>query len=446
MTDHSLSRRLHYGLNAPLVLYFIAAGIVAGVAMVLIGPVQAGAVYLLAGVLIFFVARMDLCVLFLLLVRSSLDFSTEYSLVSLAPAAKLNIAAVLNLLLIVSGTIYLAVKGTSVWRLPGARFLGIFLLLPLLTFNRIPSLPTAVADWLRNLSCLVLYAVVATVFVGRRKVETAVGVILLSAVVPVFVGFYEKATAEVLYNGIYRIHATFFHPNAYGLYLILISILTYLLLHLRQTLLRRAGLLLLLLCCSLSLLWTLSRGAWIAALVAIGLITVVTRWRSAFAALGTVVALVALLPQIPQRFEDVASPVMQGSFQWRVWLWTKMVSFIGSHPVLGYGLGSFYFYSEGWAAHNDYLRLAFETGILGLALYLLSVFSVGFFALRQIRKDADPLTKVLSIGFVAILSGFLVASGGENVMMMPVLQWYLWALAGLVVSLGTRGEEVAGAR
>ena len=444
MLSRSLPRGLHDGLGTLLLVYFIAVGIFAGACTTLFGPLQAGAAFLLAGVLAFFVARMDLCVLFLLLVRSSLDFSTQYSLLSLAPAAKLNIAAALNLLLVSAGAVYLVIRGRAIWKLPGARFFGAFLLVSLLTLTRTPSLPTALADWLRNLSCLILYAVVATVFVDRRRVQTLISVFLFSAVVPVLVGFYQKAIGEGLFSfpAYSRIYGTFFHPHAYGLYLIFLVVLTYVMLHIKQRFLNRSGLLVLLLCCSLSLLWTYSRGAWIAVLVAAGLIALITRWRSSFAALGIVGLLAVLLPQIPQRFEDVTAPMSQGSFQWRVDLWKKMVSLIGSHSVLGYGLGSFYFYSEGWAAHNDYLRLVFETGILGLVLYLLSFFSIGFFALRQARRATDPLSRVLSIGLVAILSGFLVASAGENVVMMPVLQWYLWALAGLVVSLGTGGGKV----
>jgi len=445
MANHSLSQRAHYNFGTPLVLYFIAAGIVAGATMALFGAIQAGAVFLLLGVLILCVARIDVCVLFLLLVRSSLDFSTEYSLLSLAPAAKLNVAAVLNLLLVIAGGIYLVMKRIAIWKLPGARFFGVFLIVCLFTFSRTPSLPTAIADWLRNLSCLILYALVATVFVGRRKAEIVLSIIVFSAVVPVFVGFYQKAIGEgfLSFPGFYRIYGTFFHPTAYGLYLIFIMMLIYLMLHLRRKPLQQSGLLGLLLCCSLCLLWTYSRGAWIAALVALGFIAVISRWKSAFVALGGVVALAAFLPEIPQRFGDVTGPTTRGSFQWRVGLWKRMVPLISSNSVLGHGLSSFPFYAEGRAAHNDYVRLLFETGIFGFAFYLLTVLSIGFFALRQIRKDVDPFRRILSIGFVAILSGFLVASGGQNVIMAPALQWYLWALAGLVVSLSTRGGKTA---
>jgi putative inorganic carbon (HCO3(-)) transporter len=444
MVTHSLRERLHDGLGTPLLLYFIGAGIVAGAALVFLGTAEAGTAFLLAGALILFVARIDICVLFLLLVRSSLDFSTEYSLISLAPSAKLNVAAVLNLLLIAAGTAYILIRGTSIRRIPGVVFFAAFAVVSLVTFDRAPSLPAAIADWLRNLSCLILYVVVATVFVERRKAKILIGIILLSAVVPISVGFYQKAIGEGLFSfpSYKRIYSTFFHPPAYAVYLIFIIVLIYLLLHLRQRLLGRIGLLSLLACCWLSLLWTYSRGAWIAALVAMGIIALVSRWRSAFAVLGAVAVLAALLPQIPQRFEDVAVPLGPGSFQWRLGLWKKMVLYIEAHPVLGHGLGSFFFYSKGWASHNDYLRLAFETGILGLVLYLLGLFSVGLFALRRIRESSDRLNRVLSIGFVAILSGFLVASAGQNVMMAPAIQWYFWALAGLVVSLGTTAKAV----
>ena len=441
----SVSHRLHGSQGMSLLSCFIVAGIVAGAATALLDPLVAGGVFLLAAAFVLSVARLDLCVLLLLFVRSSIDFSTEHSLVALAPAAKINLAAVLNLLLIASGSVYIVAKRVDVWKLPGARFFGGFLVVSLVSFARTPSIPTAVADWLRNLSCLIVYAIVATMFVGKRKVERVTWTIVLSAIVPLCVGFYQKPTGAGFSSFLMfqRIFGTFFHPNAYGLYLVLVIVLTYLLLHLKQRPIQRTGLLLLLLGCSLSLLWTYSRGAWIAAVVSVGLIALLTRWRSAFAALGIIVILAVALPQISKRFQDVIGVLGQGSFQWRVTLWKKMISLVISHPVLGYGLGSFYFYSEGWAAHNDYLRLAFETGVFGLVLYLLSVCSIGVYALRLTRRNIEPFVRVLSVGFVAILGGYLVASAAENVVMMPVLQWYLWALAGVVVALGRERTRVA---
>jgi hypothetical protein len=46
------------------------------------------------------------------------------------------------------------------------------------------------------------------------------------------------------------------------------------------------------------------------------------------------------------------------------------------------------------------------------------------------------------VAFVGVLAGFLVASTVDNVVMMPVLQWYFWGLAGLVVAFSTREVQV----
>jgi putative inorganic carbon (HCO3(-)) transporter len=395
-------------------------------------------------VLVIFSVRIDVCVLFLLLIRSSLDFSTDYSLFSLAPAAKFNAAALLNLLLVFAGITYLAVNRKSISKLPGIWFLVAFLILSLAFCTRNPSIPTALADWLRNLGSLVLYVLVATTVPDKLRPGTMVKIFLLSAIVPLLVGFHQKLTGVGFFSppAYKRIYATFFHPNPYGLYLSFIIVLTYALLHTKQRRSARVALVLLLACSGLSLLLTYSRGAWIALLVSAAVVATLTRWRSALAALGGIVLVLTFVPHILYRFEDVTGTAHQGSFWWRVQLWKKMASLVGSNALFGHGLGSFYYFSQGWAAHNDYLRLAFETGLVGLVLYLCSVLSIGFFVLRRIRGEVDPLSRVLSVAFCGLVAGFLVASAVENVVMMPVLQWYFWALAGLAVSLSTRGVTI----
>lgn len=444
MVEYTFRRKLYADLIQAPVLQFVILGTLVGAVVALFDPLLAGLSFLAAAALVFFSIRIDICIMFLLLVRSSVDFSTEYSLVSLAPAARLNPAALLNLLLVIAGITYLVTTRKSVSRLPGIWPLGTFLIVSLAFCTRNPSIPTALADWLRNLGCLVLYAVVATALLDKRKPETVVKVMLFSAVVPLVVGFYQKATGIGFFSppAYRRIYGTFFHPNPYGLYLSIVIVLTYCLLHVKHKLLVSVGLVLLLFCSAVSLLLTYSRGAWIALLVSVAVVAILTRWRSALAGVGAIVLIVASAPQVIQRFEDVAGASRQGSFWWRVQLWKKMVSLIGSHAFFGHGLGSFYYFSQGWAAHNDYLRLAFETGVTGLALYICSIISIGVFTLRHMSKQVEPFRRVVSVAFVGVLAGFLVASTVDNVVMMPVLQWYFWGLAGLVVAFSTREVQV----
>jgi len=444
MVEGAFSQKLYDDFVRVPVLQFVILGALVGAVVALFDPLLVGIGFLAIAVLVLFSIRIDVCVLFLLLVRSSVDFSTDYSMLSLAPAARLNPAALLNLLLVAAGLTYLVMARRSVFSLPGAWFFGAFLILSLAFCTRNPSIPTALADWVRNLGCFVLYAIVATSLLDKRKPETVVKVMLISAVIPLAVGFYQKAMGIGFFSPptYKRIFATFFHPNPYGLYLSFIMILAYTLLHLKQKLWMQAALSALLVLSAMSLIFTYSRGAWIALLAAVAVVAILTRWRSALAGLGAIVLVVVFAPQVLQRFADVAGTARQGSFWWRVDLWKKMVSLVGSHVFFGHGLGSFYFFSKGWAAHNDYLRLAFETGVTGLALYLCCILSVGIFAVRQMRRQVDPLTYVISVAFVGILAGFLVASAVDNVVMMPVLQWYFWGLAGLVVALSKRGVRV----
>jgi len=89
--------------------------------------------------------------------------------------------------------------------------------------------------------------------------------------------------------------------------------------------------------------------------------------------------LVALcLRMSPQDHRSFSNSSHQlNSFSWRVEVWKGSLAWIGERWAFGYGLGSFHDLSEfschrekGVEAHNAYLQLWFETGVVGVLAYL----------------------------------------------------------------------------
>lgn len=120
---------------------------------------------------------------------------------------------------------------------------------------------------------------------------------------------------------------------------------------------------------------TFSRTSWIAWAVAICYLMVVFRHRATIA-LATILACIALVMIVIYQNEmavEVTKRQLSGRPQ--IWLWT-LQHFL-EHPLLGHGFDHSFWPEKPFAhAHNFFLQILFEQGILGLMSYLLMLTSV----------------------------------------------------------------------
>jgi O-antigen ligase len=151
----------------------------------------------------------------------------------------------------------------------------------------------------------------------------------------------------------------------------------------------------------LALYFTKSKGGWLAFLLAAGVFAVWTLgallWRRRLHVLGVCAGLIIVwaiaqasgsLPPLRDYF---------GSTSVRYGYWRAGVSIFAEHPLVGVGLDNFAdFYAskklpedqEARRAHNDYIQLAAETGLIGILTY------AAFLALfwRRVRRmGAEPV-------------------------------------------------------
>lgn len=197
----------------------------------------------------------------------------------------------------------------------------------------------------------------------------------------------------------------------------------------------------------IALIFTYSRGAWIALVFAIVVLFFVV-WRQRGASLkAPIVVLIALvLLYVP--FGDSISTRLfgddQGSANSRIPLDKLAFRMIADNPLLGVGPNNFtvamdqYATSEFrrewlWAVHNKYLLIFAETGIGGLLAYL--AFLLG--TLRrgwQCWRSRDSVFSPLALGFVAGIAGHMVHQSVDLFRDRP-LQQLVWLLAGLLVAM-----------
>jgi O-antigen ligase len=129
---------------------------------------------------------------------------------------------------------------------------------------------------------------------------------------------------------------------------------------------------------------------------------------AAILALGAYTAADAILTRYELITED--TPVEQD----RLVIWRDAWTMIHSHLLFGQGLGTFQWTFPAVEsvradlparyAHNDYLQVLSEMGIVGLALSLLVYVFAWRTALRHFRDPGDPLVKAIGLAMLGALT------------------------------------------
>lgn len=204
-----------------------------------------------------------------------------------------------------------------------------------------------------------------------------------------------------------------------------------------------------------AVLFSWSKGgtlALLASLLAMGVIGLGQRastrhrvWVGAAAALLLVVFVLFLTPGgLVERFGVITT---SDPTEGRVPIWNDALHLIATYPLVGVGLGNFYpallpFQSYGldlaWVnAHNDYLQMLSELGIVG-SLIAACLLGVAFWrAIRAAVSDAPQEIRFLGLACAGAMAAFFVHSVSEfNSYVLSnalVLSWVVGAAAGLRV-------------
>lgn len=159
------------------------------------------------------------------------------------------------------------------------------------------------------------------------------------------------------------------------------------------------------------------------------------------------------VPILQERIGDIATLEPFSSLMWRFRLWKNTIPFFFERPILGHGLSSFQVLSrdvQGLSllpapeAHNDYLKILIETGIVGLIIYISTYLKLLVFNLGTCFKGKDKYLKDISFLAVLLLATFLVMAFGDNILRGTATQWALFAYLGGVSSLNIKAKKQKG--
>ena len=241
-------------------------------------------------------------------------------------------------------------------------------------------------------------------------------------------------------------------PNILGsIFILMIPLCMALLLQKRRSFTDRLVFLVLLGAMGLSLVLTLSRGAWLGAAIALIVfcLAVNPRWLFILGAGGGVML---FIPSVMSRITYMLSPQykvnsMTGGrllryqtgwdmFMQKKWTGVGLGHFGGAVAMNNINLVPDTFYMD-----NYWLKTAVEMGMAGIATFAVLIFVLVFWSIRAVKQSENYDTRIVTAGGFAGLCGVICHNMMENVFEVQYMVAYFWVIAALVFYFGLRRKK-----
>ncbi len=194
---------------------------------------------------------------------------------------------------------------------------------------------------------------------------------------------------------------------------------------------------------ALCLIFTFSRGAWLAVIISMLLIGLWFDKRVLILMVLVALLTPTLMPSVYHRMSYMMSPeyLVSSERGGRLGRWDLAVKHWQTAPAVGVGLGQFggavaarnypesSFYADSW-----YLKVGTETGWIGLGATLLLILTGLRRARSSLNETDDYYLKIMGLGILAGLVGILAHNCVENVFEVPMMASYFWFFLGLVAA------------
>jgi len=139
----------------------------------------------------------------------------------------------------------------------------------------------------------------------------------------------------------------------------------------------------------------------------------------------------------------------------RIANWASTIMMIKDHPLLGSGIGTYKYnilsyqaeffdrgenrtiYPYGFPdkAHNEYLQLWAELGIVGLIIFLWLMFTYFNYGIKYLKREKDKQKQGIIIGLMGTVAAVLVDAIFEFPLHLPTNVVLFWLIIGLSVSM-----------
>jgi O-antigen ligase len=402
----------------------------------------------------------------LLFVRPSLDIFGTYSFVLYSDLPAINIAGLVAIISIIISILIIYKSKISIFSIPlSGLFMGLFGVY--IIFASISIYPLAsINELVRVLSFLLMYITGYIIIKSKKDLLYIITLFIISSIIPAIVGYIQLFNGAGLYTNPgfeNRIAGTFGHPNVLGYFLlIIIALMVYMFFEnsIKQPLYKVAfvgyGILL-----AILLIATYTRGAWIGlALLLVGVSLI--RYTKKTLIMGSIITPIIVigvagyiwleqniwynltpLEDVPviARVVGLFNGDPSDSIIWRQVMWADMYNKGLSRPWTGFGTGTIETVVEqvrgvslgALEAHNDYIKIFVEMGIIGLVAYVLFIVGIVYSLLIRIQSRKDTLLLIMTFLVFAIY----LSSIWDNLLRQTAVMWIFFGLLGMVIKYTT---------
>lgn len=197
-------------------------------------------------------------------------------------------------------------------------------------------------------------------------------------------------------------------------------------------------------CCLLCLLFTFTRGAWVAFALAL-LVMAVLFERRLFVVLVVVGVVAFFLPPIHHRVGELLTPVywIKSTSSGRLARWLVAFDKMSASPLFGIGVGHYggavsAIYHSGIYSDNYYAKTLGETGLFGLVMFLALHLALVRDLFRNGLRHASGRTRYVFMGGIAGLIAVIIHNSMENVFEFAANAVTYFTLASLLLVWGRR--------
>ena len=191
------------------------------------------------------------------------------------------------------------------------------------------------------------------------------------------------------------------------------------------------------------LIGTYSRGGWLGVVAGLFFLGLLGKKRPLILMLIAILLAVTLIaPLVKERAVSIFALDRNIETE-RVLIWRGTMEMIEDRPVFGHGLNTFMSVYKWYAphrthtstyAHNCYLQMAADMGIVGLVSFLWIVATLFKTSIRSLRRVSDGFESYLLLGLLGGIVAFLVHSFFDTNFYSLQLIALFWLMVGLTVS------------
>jgi len=295
---------------------------------------------------------------------------------------------------------------------------------------------------LKYFEYVVVYFMAVNILKEKKQIERFVAVMLIVCFVTCIVGLIQVPAGD-------RVSAPFEgkegEPNTLGGYLVLMISVTLGLLLTDNRPRQKPYLFVLLAVCFVTLGMTLSRGSWVALIPMLFTLIYFTNKRSVI--IIPLLFVIAVSPILmPQSVKDRIyytylqshdrSDVQIGEFRLdqstaaRVYTWRQVLTKdFARHPILGHGVTGYGFVDA------QYPRVLVETGLMGMAFFILLLAAIYRYALKAYHATRDLFFKGLIMGYLGGFVGLFIHGMSANTFIIVRIMEPFWFLTAMVIMI-----------